>query len=83
MEIGFLQVLLLALLPALGNVAGGLLNEFFPVSYRTLSLALHAATGILFAVIGVDLMPRHCKPILPRWYYRLTAGNDHAAQSRG
>ena len=58
MEISFLQVLLLALLPALGNVAGGLLSELFPVSYRTLSLALHAATGVLFAVIGVELMPQ-------------------------
>lgn len=58
MEIGFLQVLLLALLPALGNVTGGLHSELFPVSYRTLGLALHAATGILFAVIGVELMPQ-------------------------
>lgn len=53
----FLGVLLLASLPAAGNFAGGLLSEVVPISYRVLSLALHAAAGILFAVIGVELMP--------------------------
>ena len=53
----FSTVLLLALLPAAGNLAGGLLSEAVRVSNRTLSLALHAAAGILFAVVGVELMP--------------------------
>jgi ZIP family zinc transporter len=50
-------VLGLALLPALGNFAGGLLAERFPVSERLLNLALHAAAGIVLAVVAVELMP--------------------------
>lgn len=53
----FSTVLLLACLPAAGNLVGGVLSEAVRVSYRTLSLALHAAAGILFAVVGVELMP--------------------------
>ena len=51
------MVLLLALMPAAGNFGGGLLAEFLRVSQRTLSFALHAAAGILFAVVGIELMP--------------------------
>jgi ZIP family zinc transporter len=51
------QVLGLALLPALGNFAGGLLAERFPVSKRQLNRALHAAAGIVLAVVAVELMP--------------------------
>ncbi len=54
---GFLIVLALAALPALGNLAGGLLAEVVEVSPRTLSLALHAAAGIVLAVVGVELLP--------------------------
>lgn len=50
-------VLGLASLPALGNFAGGLLAERFPVSERLLNLALHAAAGIVLAVVAVELMP--------------------------
>ncbi|MCB2178013.1 MAG: ZIP family metal transporter [Actinomycetales bacterium] len=50
-------VLGLAALPALGNFAGGALAEFFRVSDRTLSLALHLAAGIVLAVVGLELMP--------------------------
>lgn len=50
-------VLGLALLPALGNFAGGLLAERFPVSQRQLNLALHAAAGVVLAVVAVELMP--------------------------
>jgi ZIP family zinc transporter len=39
-------------LPAVGNVAGGLLAEMVPVSERVLSLALHLAAGIVLAVVG-------------------------------
>ena len=53
----FLQVLALAALPALGNFAGGVLAEIFKISNRTLSLALHAAAGIVLAVVGVEIMP--------------------------
>lgn len=53
----YFTTMLLALLPAGGNMAGGVLAEFLRVSQRTLSFALHAAAGILFAVVGVELMP--------------------------
>lgn len=54
---GIWQVLGLALLPALGNFAGGRLAERFPVSKRQLNRALHAAAGIVLAVVAVELMP--------------------------
>ena len=54
---GYALVLALLLLPALGNWAGGALAELVPVSRRTLSLALHAAAGIVLAVVGLELVP--------------------------
>ncbi|WP_031511330.1 ZIP family metal transporter [Streptomyces megasporus] len=51
-------VLLLALVPAAANLAGGVLSEVLPSSGRLLSAALHLATGIVIAVIGLELMPR-------------------------
>lgn len=54
---GWLNALLLAMMPALGNFAGGVLAEFIPVSRRTLSFALHTAAGIIFAVVAVELIP--------------------------
>lgn len=54
---GYLLVLALIALPIFGNSAGGLLAEVVPVSQRTLSLALHAAAGIVLAVVGLELMP--------------------------
>lgn len=54
---GYLTALLLALMPAAGNFAGGLLAEFFRVSQRSLSFALHAAAGIVLAVVGIELVP--------------------------
>jgi ZIP family zinc transporter len=50
-----LRVLALALLPAAGNFAGGVLAELIPTSRRTLSRALHVAAGIIVAVVGVEL----------------------------
>ena len=52
----FLTVLALSALPALGNLAGGVLAELISISRRTLSLALHGAAGIVFAVVGVALL---------------------------
>lgn len=52
----YLVVLALAALPAAGNFAGGLLAEFVPLSDRRLSFALHAAAGIVLAVVGIELM---------------------------
>ena len=54
---GYATVLLLVLMPAAGNFVGGLAAEMVHVSQRTLSFALHAAAGILFAVVGLELMP--------------------------
>lgn len=54
----YLKVLALAALPALGNFAGGLLTDAVKVSQRTLSLALHAAAGVVLAVVSVELMPK-------------------------
>ena len=61
----FLVVLLIALLPAAGNVAGGLLAEVLPRSERRLSLALHAAVGVVLAVVGVEIMPRALEAEVP------------------
>lgn len=57
MEEGILAVLGLALLPALGNFAGGLTADLLPPSPRTLNRALHAAAGIIVAVVAVEVMP--------------------------
>ncbi len=48
----------LALLPALGNFSGGLLAEYLPTSKRNLNRALHAASGIVIAIVAVELVPR-------------------------
>ncbi|MCA1819982.1 MAG: hypothetical protein LC620_08055 [Halobacteriales archaeon] len=53
----FLTVLAYASLPVAGTLAGGLLAERVALSPRLLTLALHAATGVVFAVIGVELLP--------------------------
>ena len=57
MKDGVLMVLGLALLPALGNFGGGLLAEWLRPSQKTLNRALHAAAGIILAVIAVEVMP--------------------------
>ena len=62
---GYVTAMLLALLPAAGNFLGGLLAEFLQVSRRSLSFALHAAAGILFAVIGIELMPEALEGATP------------------
>ena len=53
----YLMVLALAVLPALGNFGGGLLAEFVRTSGKALNKALHAASGIVIAVVAVELMP--------------------------
>ena len=61
----FLLIILFSLLPALGTFTGGTLVEFFKISRQTYSLALHAATGIIFAVISVVLIPQALKASTP------------------
>lgn len=57
MSSGILTVLGLALLPALGNFVGGLLAEWRQPSQKTVNRALHAAAGIIIAVVAVEVMP--------------------------
>lgn len=54
----FLQVIVLALVPAVGNSIGALAAEAITISRHRLGIALHAAAGIVLAVIAVELMPR-------------------------
>lgn len=54
----YLIVLSFAALPAISNCIGGTLAEVVPLSKRTLGLALHAAVGVLLAIVAVELMPR-------------------------
>ncbi len=54
----YLKALLFALAPAMGNVGGGLLAEGFDVSKRALSFALHAAAGVVLAVVAIELIPQ-------------------------
>jgi zinc transporter, ZIP family len=61
----FLTVLAFAALPALGNFAGGILAEFIVASGRTLSLALHAATGVVVAVVSLELIPESLRVDAP------------------
>lgn len=63
----YLQVLLLALLPAAGNFAGGVVAELVPTSRRTLNRALHVAAGIVVAVVAVELMPQALEGAAPPW----------------
>ena len=60
------QIILLALLPAAGNFAGGLLAEAVKTTRANLSLALHAAAGIVLGVIAMELAPRVFEG-LPAW----------------
>lgn len=54
----YLIALALSALPAIGNFIGGLIAEYYRVSTRLLSLALHGAGGIVLAVVGVELLPQ-------------------------
>lgn len=51
-------MLAFAALPILGTLAGAYLAERVALNHRVLSLALHAAMGVVFAVIAVELLPR-------------------------
>ena len=61
----FSLILLFSLLPALGTFAGGIAAELFKINRKNLSLALHAATGIILAVISVELIPRALEASTP------------------
>lgn len=63
----FWYVLLLSLLPGAGNFAGGLLAEFWRPSMRLLNWALHAAAGIVIAIVSVELMPEALGTLAGWW----------------
>jgi ZIP family zinc transporter len=54
----FATVLSFALLPAAGNIAGGLLAESMRTPRWVVGASLHAAAGIAIALVSIDLMPR-------------------------
>lgn len=60
-----IKVLALASLTTLGNYLGGFLAGKVEVTGRRLNLSLHAAAGVLFAVIGVELLPRALEAAAP------------------
>ena len=60
------HVLVLSLLPGAGNFAGGIIAEFWRPSARLLNWALHAASGIVVAIVAIELIP-HALPVLAGW----------------
>ena len=60
-------VLLLALLPGAGNFAGGMAAEFWKTSPRLLNWALHAASGIVIAIVAVELIPEALGALAGWW----------------
>ena len=61
------MVLLLSFLPGLGNFGGGMLAEFGKTSDRLLNWALHAASGIVIAIVAVELIPEALKALAGWW----------------
>ena len=61
----FWTVLALACMPVLGNFAGGLVAEFVTTGPRALNRALHAAAGLLLAVVAVEIMPEALGAVPP------------------
>lgn len=61
-----MTILALALLPAAGNFAGGVLAEMTKPSPRVLSLALHAAVGLMFGIVAIELIPE-AREVLTGW----------------
>ena len=61
------MVLGLALLPALGNFGGAILAETFATNKNRLNKALHAAAGIVIAIISVELIPEALEKISAWW----------------
>ena len=70
MDNGLILVLGLALLPAAGNFGGGILSEWLRPSDRALNRALHAAAGIILAVVAVEVMPEALRSA-PAWVLAL------------
>ncbi len=61
----YLQVLALALLPALGNFAGRAVAELLKTSRRTLGRLLRVAVGVVVAVAAIELLPEALEGAAP------------------
>lgn len=61
------HVLLLALLPGAGNFMGGLAAEVRKPSPQFLNWALHAASGIVIAIVAVELIPNALGKLAGWW----------------
>lgn len=48
----------LALLPAAGNLIGGLIAEVARPSPKAVSIAVHGAVGLIFAIVATELLPQ-------------------------
>jgi zinc transporter, ZIP family len=62
---GYLIVLALAGLPAVANFGGALLAEYFQMSKRAVGFTLHAATGVILAIVAVEIMPAALAEVSP------------------
>ena len=60
-------VILLSLLPGAGNFLGALAAEARAPSARSLNWALHAASGIVIAIVAVELIPGALEQIAGWW----------------
>ena len=60
-------VLLLSLLPGAGNFLGAIAAEVRKPSPRFLNWALHAASGIIIAIVAVELMPNALGKLAGWW----------------
>lgn len=60
-------LLLLSLLPGAGNFAGGMIAEFGKSTGRLLNWALHAASGIVIAIVAVEILPEALKSLAGWW----------------
>mgnify|MGYP003115649675 CR=1 FL=1 len=58
--------MLLSLLPFVGNFAGAVAAEALPLSAAWRNRALHAAVGIVFAVVAIEIMPEALE-VLSGW----------------
>jgi len=57
----------LALLPGLGNLAGGMAAEVARTTPMRLNLALHAASGVVIGVVAIELMPQALANLAGWW----------------
>ena len=64
---GIWTVLLLSLLPGAGNFLGAMAAELRKPSPRFLNWALHAASGIVIAIVAVELMPNALGTLAGWW----------------